>query len=41
VQKRAPPKQAQRPPPPPQPQFQQQPQPQPPQQPGGLFGIFR
>jgi len=39
VQKRAPPKQAQRPPPPPQPQFQQQPQPQ--QQPGGLFGIFR
>ena len=38
VQKRAPPKQAQRPPP--QPQFQQQPQP-PPQQPGGLFGIFR
>jgi len=41
AQKRAPPKQAQRPPPPPQPQFQQQPQPQPPQQPGGLFGIFR
>ena len=40
VQKRAPPKQAQRPPPPPQSQFQQQPQPQP-QQPGGLFGIFR
>jgi hypothetical protein len=40
VQKRAPPKQAQRPPPPPQPQFQQQPQPAP-QQPGGLFGIFR
>jgi hypothetical protein len=40
AQKRAPPKQAQRPPPPPQPQFQQQPQP-PPQQPGGLFGIFR
>jgi hypothetical protein len=38
AQKRAPPKQAQRPPPPP--QFQQQPQP-PPQQPGGLFGIFR
>src|SRR5436309_4727997 len=38
AQKRAPPKQAQRPPPP-QPQFQQQPQPQP--QPGGLFGIFR
>src|SRR5207244_6161122 len=32
VQKRAPPKQAQRPPPPPQPQFQQQPQPQPPPQ---------
>jgi hypothetical protein len=42
VQKRAPPKQAQRPSPPPQPQFQQQPQPQPPPQPsGGLFGIFR
>src|SRR5436190_20070298 len=41
AQKRAPPKQAQRPPPPPQPQFQQQPQPQPPPQPGGLFGIFR
>src|SRR6266404_1452819 len=40
VQKRAPPKQAQRTPPPPQPQFQQQPQPPPPQ-PGGLFGIFR
>jgi len=40
AQKRAPPKQAQRPPPPPQPQFQQQPQ-APPQQPGGLFGIFR
>jgi hypothetical protein len=38
AQKRAPPKQAQRPPPPPQPQFQPQP---PPQQPGGLFGIFR
>jgi hypothetical protein len=36
AQKRASPKQAQRP----QPQFQQQPQP-PPQQPGGLFGIFR
>jgi hypothetical protein len=39
-------KQAQRPLPPPQPQLQQQPpppqpQPQPPQQPGGLFGIFR
>jgi hypothetical protein len=42
LQKRAPPKQAQRPSPPPQPQFQQQPQPQPPPQPsGGLFGIFR
>src|ERR1700704_2386477 len=50
AQKRAPPKQAQRPPPP-QPQFQQPPQEQPPppppqrqpapQQPGGLFGVFR
>jgi hypothetical protein len=40
AQKRAPPRQAQRPPPPPEPQFQQQPQPPQPQ-PGGLFGIFR
>jgi hypothetical protein len=41
VQKRAPPKQAV-PRPPPQQQTQQQPQPPPlPQQPGGLFGIFR
>jgi hypothetical protein len=43
VQKRAPPKQVQRPSPPPQPQFQQQPQPPPPpppQQPGLFGGIF-